>query len=391
MEISGATAWPFAIGGQMSERWEWMTDPMEPPYGPPQNRKLRQAPRIFLNYDGLETRDNRRWMETLLNANGAGLWHVPLVIDDAELATPLADGATIIAVDTTQRRFRAGGNAMLLGQTPREHQVLQIDEVLEDSITLITPVDGAWAAGTTLAPTVASRLASEPVLPRFTGDDAYYAISFRGDEPIDVPPDFGGAVYRAFPVFEMPIDWLSDPSYQPVRNLESVDNGVGPVVVYDLAGMVLPRIRFDMTLVDRASAWAFEQLLYALSGRWQPIWIPSMAQDVQIQAKFSDSAIDVAWMGYSDWPIRANRRDLRIEMADGQVHYHRITAAVSVDDDTERLQVSPNLAVGFDAAQVVGISFMALCCQNADVNLLRLWSAGMIESSLEFRGINNDF
>lgn len=375
----------------MSERWEWLTDPLEPPYGPPQNRKLRQSPRIVLGFDGLEERDNRRWMETLVNANGAGLWHIPLVADGLDLAGPITAGATTIAVPTAHRRFQPGGNAILQGATPREHQVLWIDTVEADSITLQDPVNDDWPAGSTLTPTIGGKLVSAPVLPRFTGDAGAYSVSFRTDEPIDIAADFGDATYRGYPVFEHAIDWTTDPTYSADRNLATIDNAIGPTVVYDLAGMVLPAIRFDISLTDRAAIGAYRALLFALSGRWSPIWVPSLAQDVEIQSVHSTTAINVAWMGYSDWPIKPNRRDLRIERANGSVIYRRVVSVSDIDTDTERLTLDTALPGGFDAADVVSISFMALCCQDADTNTLRLWSFDVIETALSFRGINNDF
>ena len=155
--------------------------------------------------------------------------------------------------------------------------------------------------------------------------------------------------------------------------------------------MVLPQIRFDMSLTSRAEIGTFRRFLYALSGRWKPIWIPSMAQDVQITGSTTSTTLDVAWMGFNDWPIRANRRDLRIELINGTILYRRITAAVDLNPTTERLQITPALPGGFSAANVASCSFMALCCQDADTNLLRLWSRDMVESNLAFRGINNDF
>jgi hypothetical protein len=391
VEVDAATAWPFATGGAVSERMEWLTDAMSPPYGPPQNRKLRQAPRTYFQFDGLESQDNRRWMETLLNNNGAGLWHAPVVTDKVELTAAITGGATSIAVATSGRRFIEGGNAMLLGANPRDYQVLEIDTVAADSITLVDPVTDSWPVGSILVPTVGAHLAQTPVLPRFTGDDVPYSISFRADEPLDWTADVGDATYRSYPVFELPIEWSNDPSYAPERNVALVDNEIGPVRVYDQAGMVLPVFGFSMTLVGRTAISDYRAFLWALSGRWSPLWVPTLAQDVRLLSVHSTTALNVVWSGLADWELRGNRRDIRIQRAGFAPIYRRITSVSSVDANTERMVLDSALPGGFDADDVTCISFMALCCQDTDINALRLWSFDVVQSELMFRGINNDF
>lgn len=391
MIVTNAIAWPFAIGGAISERLEWLTDVMAPPYGPPQNRKLRHTPRTFLNFDGLEEAGLRRWMETLLVNNRAGLWHVPLAIDTTETTAAAAAAATTIEVSTAGRRFQAGGNALLLGRDARTHEVVEIDTVEADEITLAQPTTRAWPAGSMIVPTIGGQLVNAPTLGRFTGSSAPYTISFRAAEPIPWTADFGGTIYRDFPVLDPVLDWSSDPTFIPERNIESLDSGIGPVRLYDRAGMLLPLTRLDVTMVDREQLAEFRSLLYALSGRWQPIWVPSLARDFEIQAVNSSTTIDVEWQGFNDWPIKANRRDIRIDRAGEAPIYRRITAAADVDADTERLVLDSALPGGFSAATVTAISFMALCCQDSDTNALRLWNRDTVTAELTFQGINNDF
>lgn len=390
MEVTDAVAWPFAIGGSIGERLEWLTDVLAPPYGPPQTRKLRETPRTALTFDGLESASARRWMETLLSANRAGLWHVPLAIDTTEVQANAAEGASVLDVDTFGRRFVAGGNALLLGRTAREHEVVEIQSVAADSITIAGETARAWRRGTLIVPTIGGRLTEAPALGRFTGDDAPYSVSFRPDEPITWPADFGGTTYRTFPVLEPMLDWASNPTFSHERSLEELDNSIGRVRLYDRAGIPLPLIRFSVTARDREALAEFRSLIYALAGRWQPIWVPSLAQDVQLKA-IGGGTIDVDWMGYNDWPIRANRRDLRIERRNGPPLFRRITAAADVDETTERFVLDSALPGGTTVADVTMISFMALCQQDSDTNALRLWNRDVVTSELAFKGINNGF
>ena len=97
------------------------------------------------------------------------------------------------------------------------------------------------------------------------------------------------------------------------------------------------------------------------------------------------TTLDVEWFGFGDWPLQANRRDIRIERHGAAPLYRRITAVNPVTDG-ERLVLDAALPGGFSVDQVACISFMALCRQDADVNALRLWGQGVVQSQLTFVG-----
>ena len=131
--------WTFATGGTVSETLTWLTDVLPAVTGPEQTRRLREAPRAAVSFNGLESGRNRRWMETLLNANGAGRWHAPLVMDTAALAAPLAAASTSVPVATDHLRFVTGGHALLIAADPRRYEVVAIDAVGPSALTLAAP------------------------------------------------------------------------------------------------------------------------------------------------------------------------------------------------------------------------------------------------------------
>ena len=390
MVPTNAVAWPFAIGGQISERLQWLTDGMDPAYGMETTRQILQAPRVVLQFDGLESAALRRWMETLVAMNGAGLWHAPLMVDSTFSTAAAAATDLVLPVDTAHRRFVTGGNALLVDiGNPRRHEVVQIDAVNADSLDLTLPLVGAWPDRSLIIPTVGAYLDTTPNFGRFTSDDSPFSVGFRVAETMDWPADFGGVSYRSLPVLDAPVYWTQDPAYAPVRRLAPIDDGIGPVRFLDKPGLILPAIGLEATMVGAEEIAAHRSLLYALAGRNHPIWVQSFAQDFMMQSIVSDATIDVEWSGYSDWPIQANRRDIRIARHGAAPIYRRINAASEVDSDTERLVLDADLPDGITYADISGISFMALCRQDADVNSLRLWGNGVVQSQLTFKGCNH--
>jgi hypothetical protein len=256
---------------------------------------------------------------------------------------------------------------------------------LEDSPTK------SWPIGTLVCPLVAARFEQMPSLSRFTSDDAPVKINLHSDEPVDWPEDTGETMYRGIPVLDRRPSGSADPTFAPDRQLERVDAGVGPVALFDTVGVALSQWAAPYVLIGREEIASFRSLLYALAGRWGVIWVPSWSDDFRLVANLAAASVnlDVAWTGLSDWPLRANRRDLRIELRDGTVIYRRIASAAP-HAGGERLVMDSAFGVNATVEDVLQVSFVMLARQDSDVNLLRYWRDDVVETELQFRGVFDD-
>ncbi|WP_162405582.1 hypothetical protein [Pseudoxanthomonas jiangsuensis] len=389
--MADPVAWTFACGGEIVEQLDALTDVLPAENGVEQRRGLRLSPRTTLEFSGLEEGAARRHLEHLLHANGAGRWWVPFPMDRGALPEPLAAGATAVPVDTRWRHYRAGGRALLLGATPRDYELVDVDEVASDALTLAEPTVRDWPAGTAVLPVALARLDGMPSLSRFTSDAVPYQVRFLFEEPVDWPATAGAAEYRDVPVLEVAPDWGDDPAWTPERQFVEEDNGTAPPARFDPQGGPRGLAMRNYTLLSMEQAAAFRSLLYALDGRRCPIWLPSLAGDLQVVANVSNGAttLDVGWTGLSAWPLAQGRRDLRIQLRSGTVLYRRITAATAVGDDVERLTLDAAIGTGFTAAQVALVSFLVPVRQEADAVVLRWWSHGTASAQLSFRGLRD--
>ncbi|MBD9368861.1 hypothetical protein [Xanthomonas sp. XNM01] len=389
--MSDPIPWTFGAGGDVTEQLQFLTDVQAADHGAEQRRGLRIAPRVVLGFDGLDQADNRRHMENLLAANGSGRWQVPWVAEGGTLWADLAAGVAAIAVDTRWRHYRAGGKALLIGRTPREREVVAIDSLTDDGLVLAAPTAQAWPAGTQIYPAVVCRLDAAPLLPRFTADAAPYSVQFRADEPVDWPADAGAATYRGLPVFEWEPDWTEDPSAQYARDVVTADNETSLPYVADLVGAPRTLLTQALTTESLQRAATLRSLLYVLDGRRCPIWVPGQAHDLVAVAGVANGAValDVRWSGLSQSPLAEGRRDIRIQLRNGTVHYRRVTSAAQLSDSVERLTLSAGLSPGFAAGDVAMVSFLVPCRQEADVNMLRWWASGVLRTQLTFRGLRD--
>lgn len=390
MAAGDPIAWPFATGGEYSEQLDWATDVIAVSAGGSQHRRLRQSPRVTLMLSALLEGTARRRMEALLRANSGGQWWVPVWIDSAALTADAAAADTVLALDVADARFVAGGRALLWNGDALTAMVVEIASggVGSSSLTLSAGLAAALPKSALVVPLRLGRLSEFPQVSRFTADASDVVdLSFRLDEPLDDTAAVAGDTYRSFPVWPFRPDWSEAPAWAPERVLQGVDDGIGPVLSHDLAAVPQGLTSMQYVLDTRAQVVAFRSALFALAGRWSPAWVPSFNGDARIVADVSNgaSSIDIQGPVFAGLPLANNQRDLRIELRNGTVLYRRITAVTTPAAGVERLALDSAIAAGFAAADVLLVSLMTLCVQEADTNLLRYWTREVMECDLVWR------
>lgn len=386
------TPWTFGEAGDLRQTFEWRTDVIAGRRGSEQRRCLRLSPRQRLRFDVLPDPRPRRYLETLLWANGGAFWDVPLPMHALRLEAPLPAGSAIIAAAVAAPAFVAGGRVLLVGDDPQQFEVLTVDAVLPEQLVLLAPIAGAWPPGTRLVPLRRGRMPKAPRVPRFTGDAALVTAEFLLAEPVDYAASFGASTYRGMPVLEIQPTWSADPEYSPERDITVVDEETGPQVLFDLVGMPRTSQKLSFSLAGQPEIDAFVSLVHALAGRWKAIWLPTFARDLHVVADVAAASlsIDIENAGITARPGGVNRTDLRIELHDGTVFYRRVESSAVVDAHVERLTLDVALGQAVGAQDVAAVSFLWLGRLEADVVTLSWWSSDVVLCDLTFRGFRHD-
>lgn len=388
-------AWTFAPGGEYTEEFQWLTDVLTAPTGGTQHRRLRISPRAVVGFSALESGASRVWMDRQLRNYSAAPWWVPVSIDTRYLASTVSAGATVLSTPVAGARFVAGGKVLVMGDDPRKFEVGAISAVGSNSITLSPGLAGGWPAGTQLIPLRAGYLLEAPQVGRFTSrDSALVALRFRLTDPLDTTAAMPGATYRGYPVFDafVPV-WLSDPVWTPERRVALVDDDIGTPLALDLAGVALGKTTMQYAPDSAADVASFRAALFALAGRWSPAWVPSWAQDLRLVAGVGagQGYIDVEGPVLSDQPLAANRRDIRIELFGGTVHYRRITAASALSGTVDRLTLDSTLPAAFQLSDIKLVSFITLSVLDADTVSLSYFDTSTAVCELIWRELDHEF
>lgn len=363
------TLWPVPPDWKdgMRESLAWLTEIHQAPTsGSTQHRSLRIAPRRSFAFQVVGEGQERRVADALLFDQGAASWSLPIWPDVQRLPSPVAGGADAIACRTSGFDFVPGG-AAALWRSVNAWEMVAIEDVGTDGLVLAEPVVRDWPAGTRLYP-LRRALLDRNSDATWTDNAGRHALTFRINEVCDWAVETPPATYLGRPVLERRPDWSDDRSIEMAHVQADIDAGTGLTVRYDLAGRSFRTASQVWRVAGREEQAAVRSLLYWLRGRAEPVWVPSWQADLRVVVPLvaGDSTLTVEWAGYSRYGSQQpNRRDLRIELADGRVLYRRITGSASMGE-TESLLLDAPLGVDAPAQRVRLVSFLTLSTGASD-------------------------
>lgn len=385
--------WGFAPdwSSPITERLAWLTDVLQSPLGGEQRRALRIAPRRSFAASMLVEGRERAFFDLARSGWGARVWAVPVWHDVQQLAADLPAASSRINCDVSQRDFRAGGLALLRGDTAFDTEAVEILAIDATGLQLKRPTQQLWRAGTALYPIRTARIA-EFDSTRLTDMLTRAQVTFDLAEPSDWPAALPATLYRGRPVFEQRPDESEDLSVGYERLLLTLDNGTSLPAVTDTASRNFGLQQHRWLLAGRAESAAWRSLVYGLRGRAKSVWVPTHANDFTLTKPAAGSLLTVERVGYSRFGVGTQgRRDIRIELVNGTVIYRRITAATE-GASTEDLSLDSDLPSAINPADVGRISYMALCRLADDtVELEHLTDAeGVTRAAITWRGVRDD-
>lgn len=374
------------------ERLEWLTDVLESHAGFEQRIRLRTAARRGLEYRLLIGNDRDRVkLENLLLAWQARVYGLPIWTDVYVATAPIPAGSLTLTVDTSHRSFVAEGLVGLVLCT--ESEFAEIDEITPNSVSLKSPLERPWPAGTKILPVQPARVQNDLRITHPAAALADATVRFEFEEEWPIPAEAGAVTYRGHPVLLAPTNWTEGVDAEYGRKLIALDYLTGRRAVDDLSGITTVRRTHRWLLHGRAEISAFRRWLAARAGRLSAFWLPSGQSDLRLVAAVgaSDSALTVENRGYAaNVPAAVGRRDVVITTASGQRFFRRITGATELNADTESLGLDSVLGVALLPEQVRQMSFLQLVRLDADAVEIAYHTDNLAEVGLGLTSLRDD-
>lgn len=364
-------AWAFVPdwGDGIGETLTASTDILQSESAVSQRRQLRLAPRREFSGPMYAEGRERQLLDLALFGWSDRIWAMPIWPDIQLLLAGIAAGAEFILCATQYLDFRAGGLALLRGEDAFTYEAVEIIEVLSTGLQLKRGTQQAWPAGSRLYPVRTAQLQSEPELTKLTDHLIEASVQFLVVEECDWPEWVPATLYRGRPVWDRRPDDSENLTNSAQRLRSTLDSGLAIPLITDLAQRALQMLGQRHLDLGREARALVRSFIYGMHGRQQVVWVPSHMDDLTIVAPASAVAttIDVANIGYTRFSNgKPGRRDIRIELWSGAVLMRRITGAMELDGQTERLAVDAALGIEVQPGDVARISWMNLCRFEAD-------------------------
>lgn len=324
------------------------------------------GPQRSLQFETLDGRQTRRVVDALLQAQGPRSILVPIWPDEQLLRDPHAPGQNAIGCRTMGFDFYPEGRA-LLWRGLHNWELVTIESIGPDGLTLSDPLSKPWPPGTHLYPVRRGRLDQGAQIHTITDETHRTGVRARL-EPSEWPAIMPSTTYLGHPVLEQAPDDGENRSLRYGRLTEKARGADGADVEFDLAGVAMREQSHVWELWGRAQQSEFRSLIYALRGRQVPLWVPTWSSDLQPVAPIADNStlLAVEWSGYTALGgVRPNRRDIRIELQDGTVFLRRLVGSAE-DGNSEVVQLDAPLGQAVTPNRVRRISWMGLATLASD-------------------------
>lgn len=390
-------AWSFAPdwADGVIERLTWATDILQSESAVEQRRAIRLAPRREFEASMYVEGRERQLLDLALFGWGSRVWALPIWPEVQLLGVSASAGALSIPCSTQYLDFRAGGLAMLRGESAFASETVEIASVTANSLLLKRATQQTWPAGSRLYPVRSAQLTQQPSLTRLTDTTSSADVQFLVVEPCDWPALMPATLYKGRPVFETHPDESEDLTSSYQRLLLTLDSGSAIPLMTDTANRAFPVQAHRWLEMGRTERAALRSFIYAMKGRQKSVWLPTHADDLTLVDIVSSLAttIDIANIGYSRFAsAKTGRCDIRIQLWDGSIFYRRITGSSELSIDIERIAIDANFGQQILPADVMRISWMVLCRLDSDtVEIEHITdSEGLAATQLVFRGVRDD-
>lgn len=352
------------------ERLSWLSAVLTSDSGAEQRFGLRWSPRRSFEPIFTVTGRVRALLDVSLAAAGAAEWYVPVWHDGNVLTAPLSLGAASITTDTAFREFKVGGYVMLW-QDEFTAEVHEVTSVGSGTVGIDPVTSREWPIGTRVFPCVRARIGDIPELSRKTGTVFEGGIRFdisTDNDWSDVAATIDLPTYLGYRVLTQRPNRREDLSLRYERMIEDLDADVGLTLRRDVSGLAFPVQSHSWLRLGREEQAKLRALLYDLSGRVTPLWVPTFDDDLLLADDVDavDTTLLIRNAGFDAFGVPfAGREHIYIRLRDGTHIFRQITGVVA-SGDTEVVTLSAAVGQTFTRGAVHSVSFMSLCRQNAD-------------------------
>lgn len=316
------------------------------------------------------------------------LYGLPIWPEQSYSTADLASGSSVVQAATSYRSFQSGGLVMVYyGKNSSDYEVREIDTMTSSSISVKIPFTRNWAKGSKVIPvllaamdaSVSGTYATSGALaasigfscePSTTDDNANYA---------EVP-----ATYRGYELYLGITNWRDPNAFNFNTDAQMVDMQSGVFEMVGLSPYSSAGRSHDWFMKTLQAVQQFRSWVYRRRGKAIGCWMPSSLDDFTIASDYPASglSITVKTNGYATFIQQADaRKDLYIQLRNGNYYARRITASVDNGDGTTSLTLDTAIPENMSASTIRRFSYLTFYRMSSDDVPITWYVDGVAEAT----------
>lgn len=358
--MSDYLVWPWRPLRPITETLEWATDIIEAHDGTEQRIRVRQEPRqSFEASVHLDDPVQLSKARVALSAWQHREWGWPCWHEAVKLAATLPAASSSIPANTPAADFRPGGLA-IVHTSPTAYEVVEVEAVASDSLTLAESTTLEHPAGASVMPLRMARMSSQARRDDHPVEASRYSVTMQITDNIELTTEAAAMQYLGYDVLSDPLTMPGETMPRQIdRSIDILDPGPGAWATYARTDYPLISTDHKWRVTTRSQAWAFRRWLHRRAGRLNPVWIPSRTHGLAlaVQPTAAATTLQIKDVNYRNVGLNIpGMTHIAAFSASGAFVCRKITNAVAGSAGRENLTI--NAALGF--TDVARISFLCL-------------------------------
>lgn len=348
------------------ETYEFLTDIFTSRSGKEQRRALRNTPRKTINFQAIAEGDGLRWFGRMMAGLQANSFLLPDVTRDVRMTQPAGAGTVEIHVDGLADWFVPGDPVVL--QFGNQRVARLIDDFTVNTLTLTTPLESAFPAGTIVSPGFAGRVAQQIRSTRLTNSVGIVNVVFEvtplTERYTDRPAP---TMWRDAEVFLVKPNYANPITVTNEWPIENVDFNRGAIKTFIPINFGTRSYQATYLGIGRDKVQAIVDTFLRAKGRRGEFYMPTWENDLPLREPLTQGSFRLRTIGDSAAKaLHGNTvmKNLAVFTHDGQVYFNRVNSIAEYTDANGRdslLTCEFAWPVSIPMSQVLYICWMPLC------------------------------
>ena len=221
--------------------------------------------------------------------------------------------------------------------TGNRSTVRTVDSVSDAGITLTTPLDMAWAAGSRVYPTLTGRLAAQTNVTMHSNNTSTVAVEFSADPGFESEIDIGepDLLHLGREVLLRRPNWSSSVSPEFAAVIDTLDYGVGRIDHQNPIPFNTRYHKAEFLGIKASDVTAIENFYRRQRGQVGEFFMPTFTEDLLASQPVDAGTSILRFQGldvFKDYLADFTYRDIIVFKKDGSYEIKHILSIYTVDD-----------------------------------------------------------